>query len=155
MLTIYLSGQSSDLFVKVRDEMGLCYAVQPVHFNALEGGYWGIYMASGHDKVSQAINAINDIVGSIKDFGLTKSAFVQLKKMIEGQNLLNVQTNEDYANIYSIPYFQGLGLDYYHKNNQKISDMTYDKFNAEIRKILSRDWFQIVVGREDYTIDKI
>ncbi len=40
MLSTHLSGQSSELFVEVRDRQGLCYSAQPIHFSALEGGYW-------------------------------------------------------------------------------------------------------------------
>src|SRR5690606_31481097 len=55
MLTAYLSGQSSELFVEVRDRLGLCYAVQPVHTSMLEAGSWGIYIGAGHDKKDLAI----------------------------------------------------------------------------------------------------
>lgn len=101
MLTTHLSGQSSELFVEVRDRQGLCYSAQPVHFAAIEGGYFGIYMASGFDKVNPAIAAIKDIIERIKKDGLPEEDFNRIKNMIKGQNLINVQTNEDFASVYS------------------------------------------------------
>ncbi|TNE95329.1 MAG: insulinase family protein [Deltaproteobacteria bacterium] len=149
MITTHLSGQSSELFVEVRDRQGLCYTAQPVHFMALEGGYWGIYMASGYDKVTRAIEAINGIINNIAENGISKSEFLRIKKMIEGQNLVNIQTNEDYAGLYSVPALQGFGLDYFYKSNNLIKKMTYEDFLKGIRKVFKKKWSTVVVGRSE------
>lgn len=148
MLTTFLSGQSSELFVEVRDKQGLCYTAQPINFTALEGGYWGIYMASGHDKVVPAVSAINTLLDKIKNNGISVGEFERIKKMIRGQALLNIQTNEDYANLYSIPILQGLGMDYFYKNNEIIENLNHEEFNKAIHQILSRKRNTVVVGRE-------
>lgn len=148
MLTTYLSGQSSPLFVEVRDRQGLCYTAQPVHFNALEGGYWGVYMATSSEKVDAALAAIKKIIEESFKKGLKKSQFNRIKKMIEGQALINVQTNDDYANIYSVPYLQGLGLDFYHRNNQAIKDLKYEEFKQTLQTLYEKKWSSVVVGRE-------
>lgn len=147
MLTTHLSGQSSELFVDVRDRKGLCYVAQPVHMNALEAGYWGIYMASGHDKVKPAIEAIKNIIEKVKENGLTKEEFKRIKVMIEGQNQINLQVNEDYANVYSVPTLQGQGMDYFHKANREIKDLSYDDFQKRIKNALSKNWITVTVGR--------
>jgi zinc protease len=148
MLATQLSGQSSELFVEVRDRQGLCYSAQPVHFTALEGGYFGIYMASGHDKVKAAINAIKGIIGRIQNEGLTKDEFERIKTMIKGQNQINIQTNEDYASVYSVAILQDEGVDYWHKSNQEIEALSYENFQKGIKKVLSQKWNTVVVGRE-------
>lgn len=148
MLTAHLSGQSSELFVEVRDRQGLCYSAQPVHFAALEGGYFGIYMASGHDKVPAAVAAIKDLIGRIRDNGLAREDFDRIKTMIEGQNLINVQTNEDFASIYSVPVLQGEGLDYYYRVNREVEELSYEKFQTHIKKVLSQKWNTVIVGRD-------
>lgn len=150
MITTHLSGQSSELFVEVRDRQGLCYSAQPVHFMALEGGYWGIYMASGHEKVSKAVEAIKKIIHDISENGISKSEFHRIKEMIEGQNQVNIQTNEDYAGIYSVPSLQGQGLDYFYKTNQQISNMKYEDFLSGVRKIFKSKWSTVLVGRSDF-----
>lgn len=148
MLATHLSGQSSELFVEVRDRQGLCYSAQPVHFAAMEGGYFGIYMASGHDKVPAAIAAIKELLGRIKENGLAKADFERIKAMIKGQNLINVQTNEDFASIYSVPVLQSQGMDYYYKGNKEIESLKHEDFQKNIKKILSQKWNTVVVGRE-------
>ena len=147
MLTTHLSGQSSELFVEVRDRQGLCYSAQPVHFAAIEGGYFGIYMASGFDKVNPAIAAIKDIIERIKKDGLPEEDFNRIKNMIKGQNLINVQTNEDFASIYSVPVLQAQGLNYYHEGNKEIESLSYAVFQKNIKLVLSKKWNTVVVGR--------
>lgn len=148
ILSSHLSGQSSELFVEVRDRLGLCYSAQPIHFLAKEAGYWGIYMASGHDKVEKAIAAIKGILKKVADEGLSKQEFERVKTMLEGQAQINVQTNDDYANLYSVPIFQGSGIDFYYETNNFIRNLKHEDFQKNIKKILNSKWNQVVVGRK-------
>lgn len=147
MFTTYLSGQSSELFVEVRDRMGLCYSCQPLHLTAIEGGYWGIYIGSGHDKKDKAIKAIMDIINKYQTKGISKKEFSRIKKMIMGQNLLNTQTNDDYASFYSIPVLHNLGVDFQHKTISDINKLKHEDFNKFLTKYLKSDWNIIEVGR--------
>jgi zinc protease len=147
MITSHLSGQSSELFVEVRDRQGLCYAVQPIHHAALEAGYWGIYIGAGHDKTKAAINAIMDIINRYSEKGLSKKDFERTKKMMAGNALLNIQTNDDYANIYSIPVLHSVGIDYTNQVNEQISKIKYEEFNTFIKKFFKAKWNVIEVGR--------
>ncbi|MCO4756031.1 MAG: insulinase family protein [Bacteriovoracaceae bacterium] len=149
MLTSYLSGQSSELFVDVRDRKGLCYAVQPLHHTALEAGYWGIYIGAGNEKTQKAIDAILGVVNKLRDRGLSKREFNRIKNMIDGQNLLNIQTNDDYANFYAIPVLHHLGLDYQHISFEKIRNFNHDDFNRFLKRFLTTDWNIIQVGKQN------
>ncbi|WP_408098174.1 M16 family metallopeptidase [Peredibacter sp. HCB2-198] len=149
MITAHLSGQSSDLFVDVRDRKGLCYSVSPIHVSALEAGCWGIYIGSGHDKTKAAIDAILGILNNLRDHGIKREEFERIKTMIDGQNLLGIQTNEDYAQFYSIPVLHGLGLDFPHKNNDQIREAKYEDFQAFLKKFFSKKWNIVEAGRKD------
>jgi zinc protease len=149
LLTTYLSGQSSELFVDVRDRKGLCYSVQPVHFRALEAGYWGIYMASGHDKVQAAQEAILSLLYRIQKHGLSNREFLRIKKMIKGQEQINIQTNEDYANVYSIPVLHSLGIDWHYKILQDIDRLTYSQFKQGLKRILNQEWNIVTAGKDN------
>ena len=144
----FLSGQSSELFLEVRDRQGLCYAVQVLQNSALEASYWGIYIGSGRDKKDKAISAIKDILKKYQQKGLKKSEFNTTIKMIQGQNLLNIQTNEDFAHYYSIPVLHNLGLDYQHESFDKIKNMKVEDFNAFLSKFLIDKWNIVEVGRD-------
>ncbi len=147
MVSTHLSGQSSDLFVEVRDRQGLCYSVSPVHVSALEAGCWAIYIGSGHDKTDAAIEAIMKIINRIKADGLTREEFERIKTMIDGQNLLGIQTNEDYAQFYSIPVLHHLGLDFSHHNNDLIRSASYEEFQKFLKSFFGSKWNIIKAGR--------
>ena len=146
MITAHLSGQSSDLFVEVRDRQGLCYSVSPVHVTGLEAGCWAIYIGSGHDKTDAAIKAILQILNDLRDKGIKRAEFERIKTMIDGQNLLGIQTNEDYAQFYSIPVLHNLGLDFAHKNNDTIRSADYEEFQAFLKKFFNKKWNIIKAG---------
>ena len=148
MLNSYLSGQSSELFVDVRDKKGLCYSVQPIHFSAMEGGYWGIYMASGSDKVAEAISSIQELMDRYRDHGLTREQFCKIKQMIKGESLLNIQTNDDYAHVYSGPVLQGLDMDHHYRTMDFIQKSTFEECNKVIQSLLSRKKIIVTVGQE-------
>lgn len=146
MISAHLSGQSSELFVEVRDRQGLCYSVSPIHVSALEAGCWAIYIGSGHDKTKSAINAIMNILNNLRDKGIPREDFNRIKTMIDGQNLLGIQTNEDYAQLYSIPMLHKLGLDFPHKNNELIRNADYNDFQAFLKKFFNNKWSIIEAG---------
>ncbi len=146
MITAHLSGQSSDLFVEVRDKQGLCYSVSPVHISALEAGCWAIYIGSGKDKILQAKDAIYTILNNLAKTGVTKEEFERIKTMIDGQNLLGIQTNEDYAQVYSIPVLHHLGIDFQHHSNQEIRDVKYEDFQKFLGSYFKGPWTVICAG---------
>jgi zinc protease len=146
MITAHLSGQSSELFVEVRDRQGLCYSVSPVHVTALESGCWGIYIGSGSDKTERAIEAIMKIINDLRDNGIKRQEFERIKTMMDGQNLLGIQTNEDYAQFYSIPVLHSQGLDFPHLNNKAIREASYEDFQSFLKKYFKRKWNIIEAG---------
>ena len=115
---------------------------------ALEAGCWGIYIGSGHDKTQAAIDAILGILNNIKEHGIKREEFERIKTMIDGQNLLGIQTNEDYAQFYSIPVLHGLGLDFPHKNNEQIRNADYKDFQAFLKKFFNSKWNIVEAGRK-------
>ncbi len=146
MFTQYLSGQSSDLFVEIRDKRSLCYAVQAVHHNALEAGYWGIYIGTSNEKRDIAITEIAKLLRKIALQGLSSSQFDRLKKMILGSSVLNLQTNEDYANYYSIPTLHHLGIDFEKKKELAIKQASVSDFNAFLKKFFKQKPIVTIVG---------
>lgn len=147
ILTIFLSGQSSELFVEVRDRKGLCYSVQPLQNTSLEAGYWGIYIAAGHEKKDLAIKAIKAILNKYQKSGFNKKNFNMVKKMIRGQNLISIQTNDDYANFYSIGVLHNLGLDFQHESFQEIDQLPLKDFNTFLSNFLVDNWNIVEVGK--------
>lgn len=146
MISTHLSGQGSELFVEVRDRQGLCYAVQPVHITALEAGCWGIYIGAGADKKERAEKAIMEILDRMSVEGISRDEFERVKNMLDGQMQLSIQTNEDYAQFYSVPALHGLGLDFQHIGHEKVRSAKYEDFQAFLKKFMKGPWNKVTVG---------
>ena len=148
ILTTHLSRFSSDLFIEMREKQGLCYSSYPIQMNALEGGYWGLYVASSVYKADLAINTLKNIVIQLQKHGLTEKNFYTAKNIIEGKEQMLLQTNEDYANVHSLATLCGHGLDCHYKELDTIKKMNYTDFQSQLKKILSKKWSDVRVGYE-------
>jgi len=148
IITTLFSGQSSELFVNIRDKQGLCYSISPISFSALEYGYWGIYMACSNSKVNDAVHSLESFIDKIKKKGISKQEFNQAKKMIIGQSMLSLQTNEDFLNTYSVPELHDLGIDYHYETIEQINSIKYTIFNDQLKVIFSNKFNKIIVGSD-------
>ena len=146
ILNTHLSRFTSELFKNLREKKGLCYSSYPVYYPALEAGYWGIYVASSVQKIDTAIKYIKKIIEQLQKNGLSKKNFNTAKNIIEGKELLNLQTNEDYANLYSITILHRYDIDFHHKELRTIKNLTYNDFQQQLTKILSRRWHDVRIG---------
>lgn len=149
ILSAYLSGQASPLFTKMRDQLGLCYTVQPINFLGIDGGHFGIYIASSTEKASNSIYYINNFLKKLGSKGPKLKEFNATKKLIEGHTLLGLVTNDDYASAYSIAELNNFGFDYLYQINKKIEETTLDEFNDFLKDFVETNWQTIIVGRED------
>ena len=146
ILTTHLSRFSSELFTELREKEGLCYSSSPIHFPALEAGYWGLYVASSIHKADLAIKRLKEIIVRLKNNGISQEQFDTAKTIIEGKEMLGLQTNEDHANIYSITTLHEHGLDFHHKELAIIKNLAYNDFQTQLAKTLSRKWKDVYVG---------
>jgi len=146
ILTTFLSGQGSPLFTRMRDELGLCYAVQPVHYNLIDGGYWGIYLACGEDRASEAQKALQEFWQQLLQHSLSLSEFKAAKVMLQGQRDLDLQTNEDYANVYTLPVLHHYPLGAYYQQNKDLQKLGFREFQKMVRQILKRPLSIMRVG---------
>ena len=76
----------------------------------------------------EAISAIKTILKNIALKGLNNKDFLRAQQIIGFQSLFNLQTNDDYANNYSIPYLHGFSLDFYYQNNINIKRLSHNEF---------------------------
>ena len=85
----------------------------------MEGGYFGIYMASSNDKVELAIEAIKTILKDYQEKGISSKELRVAKDMTSGQFEMSLQTNEDFIGLHGVPFLHGKSIDQYYKQNEK------------------------------------
>ena len=106
-------------------------------------------MASRASKAKEALITLEIMLKELIQKGISKKDLDRVKEYIQGQALLNIQTNDDYASTYSIPCLHHLGIDYFYKEIEKIKKFDLKKFNRLLKKHLSNGFQSFAVGNEN------
>ena len=85
-------GMSSRLFQRVREELGLAYAVYTFQSLHEAGGVHGVYVGTGPDSAEQAIGAINAELERLADQGLPAEELAMGKDQLKGQLVLSLES---------------------------------------------------------------
>lgn len=85
-------GMSSRLFQRVREELGLCYAIQAWHATYRAAGVFGIYVGTQPKTAEQALAAIHDELAKVSRDGLPAHELADAKGQIKGSVTLALES---------------------------------------------------------------
>ncbi|HSJ63261.1 MAG TPA: pitrilysin family protein [Gemmatimonadaceae bacterium] len=108
--TVLGGGMSSRLFQRVREELGLAYAVYTYQSFQRHTGMHGVYVGTAPETADAAMQAITDELSRVTDEGLTSEELTAGKGQLKGQLTLSMEsvTNRMYraasAELYDEPY---------------------------------------------------
>ena len=112
--TLLGGGMSSRLFQRVREELGLAYAVHTFQSFHADTGVHGVYVGTMPENARPAMDAINEELAKISREGLSAEELAAGKNQARGQITLSLETPASRmyraagAELYEEPY---LGLD--------------------------------------------
>ena len=124
VLNNILAGQGGRLFLKLRDEMGLAYAVSSIHVEGVEPGYVAVYIGTEPGKVDTSIDGIRAQLDMITSKLVTKEEIDRAKQYIVGTYELELQRFAALANSYSLNELYGLGVEEVERYPKKIIEVT-------------------------------
>ncbi len=85
-------GMSSRLFQRVREELGLCYAVYAYKQLMAANGVLGIYVATGPDTADAAVDAIRAECARLAADGLPDDELAAGRRQLKGQVMLALES---------------------------------------------------------------
>ncbi|MES2305989.1 MAG: pitrilysin family protein [Gemmatimonadota bacterium] len=85
-------GMSSRLFQRVREELGLCYAVYAWHSAYRAAGTFGVYVGTAPATADQAIAAIREELALMAREGLPEADLVDGKGQLKGSLMLALES---------------------------------------------------------------
>ncbi len=99
-------GMSSRLFQRVREELGLAYAVHTFQSFHVDAGMQGVYVASAPETARQAVDAIRAELARLVDEGLPADELAAAKRQLKGQVTLGQEsvTNRMYRAAAQVLY---------------------------------------------------
>jgi predicted Zn-dependent peptidase len=85
-------GMSSRLFQRVREELGLAYAVYTFQSFHADVGMHGVYVGTGPETARQALDAINAELTEVATHGLPADELAMGKSQLKGQVTLSLES---------------------------------------------------------------
>ena len=85
-------GMSSRLFQRVREELGLAYAVYTFQSFHADVGMHGVYVGTGPETARQALDAINAELAQVAAHGLPPDELAMGKSQLKGQVTLSLES---------------------------------------------------------------
>lgn len=90
--TVLGGGMSSRLFQRVREELGLAYAVSTYQSFYHETGLTGVYVGTHPSTAEQAVEVILDELKTLATEGLSGSVLAEAKQQLKGQVTLSLES---------------------------------------------------------------
>jgi len=85
-------GMSSRMFQRVREELGLAYAVYTFQSFHADVGMHGVYVGTGPDTAREALDAINAELADVAANGLPADELAMGKSQLKGQVTLSLES---------------------------------------------------------------
>ncbi len=98
--TILGKGMSSRLFIKMREELGLCYYVRSGISTATDHGYFTISAGVGNKRIKESVRVLCEELRKIKAEGISGLELRKAKDFMIGNLALDLESSDDYADFY-------------------------------------------------------
>jgi predicted Zn-dependent peptidase len=118
-------GMSSRLFQRVREELGLAYAVYAYQSFYRDGGQVGIYVGTHPERAADAVEAIRQELDTLARDGLDPETLREAKQQLKGQVTLALESPA--ARMYRLAGFP------LHEVSYRSIDETLDDIDAVTR----------------------
>ncbi|MBI4501067.1 MAG: insulinase family protein [Gemmatimonadetes bacterium] len=89
--TVLGSGMSSRLFQRVREELGLAYAIYSFQSFYRHSGLTGVYVGTHPSSAQQAVDAISGEIDRVATEGLGGDTLAEAKQQLKGQVTLSLE----------------------------------------------------------------
>ncbi len=145
VLEAALSGQGGRFFVKLRDEMGLAYAVDFFARCDLDPGYLGVYMATSPEKLERALVGVKAILEEVTLEGITEEELERAKRYLIGNHEVSLQGSLAMASTLALNERYGLGWDFFKRYPQRIKEVTLEDVLRVARRYIDMESYTLVI----------
>ncbi len=144
LITTCLSGISGRLAKRLREELGIAYAVGAFSVPGSDPGYFAFYAATTNDKIDQVKKEFTRQIGLLNKKGLTDEEIKSAKSELIGNQLIALQTNASMAYQTVLDELYGLGYDNYKKFRETIDSVTNKDIVGASKRYLKPRAFTVV-----------
>jgi zinc protease len=139
VLSAGLSGLSSELAVRVRDERGLAYFVGAFEQSGLHPGLFALYAGTRADAVDEVETLFHDEIRRRSAEGLSDAELDRSRNRLTAAFDMTLQDNGTLAMQTALYELYGLGADYFLGRRARLDAVTPDAVRAAAAAILKPD----------------
>lgn len=134
--TLLGGGMSSRLFQRVREELGLAYAVYTFQSFHHDAGIHGVYVGTAPETAGLAIDAIRDELSRISSEGIPEDELAAGKNQLKGQITLSLES-------VSSRMYRAAGVELYDEEFRSLDDVLalIESINRESVLAVCQDFF--------------
>jgi predicted Zn-dependent peptidase len=134
--TLLGGGMSSRLFQRVREELGLAYAVYTFQSFHHDAGVHGVYVGTAPDTAGLAMDAISDELSRIASEGIPEDEVAAGKNQLKGQITLSLES-------VSSRMYRAAGVELYDEEFRSLDEVLalVDSIDRESVLAVCRDFF--------------
>lgn len=138
ILDLILGGGSfeSRLMQEVREKRGLTYGVYTYLADKEGAKLWMGSVASGNERIAQAVQVIRDEWQKMLDHGVTQQELDDAKTYLTGAYPLRFDGNATIANIMVGMQADGMPIDYIATRNDQVNAVTLDDVQRVAKRLL-------------------
>jgi predicted Zn-dependent peptidase len=107
LVNAFGGGMSSRLFQRIREELGLAYAIYAYHQFYRSAGQVGVYVGTQPGTAGQAQDAILAEFGRLAREGLTPGEIEDARRQLKGQVMLGLESPQSRMNRLATLALQG------------------------------------------------
>lgn len=131
---VFGGGMSSRLFQRIREELGLAYAVYAYQQFFQSAGVAGVYVGTQASTADQAADAIRAEYGRLAREGLTTEEMESGRQQLKGQVMLSLESPQSRMARLATPVLQGEDYRPVDRVVEEISSVTRDDVMALCRE---------------------
>ncbi len=146
ILTSFLNSQGGLLFQALRDERGLAYSVGSFNILGVDPGAFVLYIMTDPKKREEAVEGMFEVIGKLRESGLTAEELQRTKIEVMGQNAIRSQTNGQLATKVAFDELYGLGYDRHEQYDDAIRAVTREDILRVASEIFGLDGYTMVTA---------
>ncbi|HEY9229223.1 MAG TPA: pitrilysin family protein, partial [Gemmatimonadaceae bacterium] len=134
--TLLGGGMSSRLFQRVREELGLAYAVYTYQTFHADTGMHGVYVATAPESASAALDAIRTELQAVVEHGIPADEVAMGRQQLKGQVTLSLES-------VSSRMYRAASVELYHEPYRTLDDLLalIDSISADDVANVAREFF--------------
>jgi zinc protease len=133
-----LSGMGSRLFLRLRDQLALCYYVGVNEMIGLDPGFIYFYIGTEPAKLVEAEKEIISEIEKLKKDGITPEELDRAKQGLMGERKMQKQNLGELALAAALDELYGLGYDYSDKLDAEYQKATAQQVHEAAKRYLSQ-----------------